>query len=84
MRATILPGSGRPGDRLPGSICRFSARHSKAHNCAFFDSNNEPNNAAKNVRNNDSNNCLNNQPYSDGFKLRYSARFRSLFNRWCN
>ncbi len=78
-RTPILPGSGRPTGRLPRGLCRYSAGYSRAHNYAFFHSNNEPNNAANNVRNNDWNDFANSLRYGDGSRLRSRSRFSAGF-----
>jgi len=36
VQHTILPWSGRPRDRPPGSVCRSSTRYDKPCNCRYF------------------------------------------------
>ena len=76
-RATILPPTPRPTDRLGGSVCRWSARYEKTHNYVNMNSNNESNNDAKNVPNNNRNDFANNSRYSEGLRLRSRSEVSS-------
>jgi hypothetical protein len=79
MRATILPRSGRPTDRPPGSVCRYGARYDEPYNCRYFKTNNEPNDDAKNVWNNDWNDFANFLRFNSVYSLLFRSRYRSLF-----
>ena len=65
---TIPPWSGRPGDRLPSSVCRYGTRHDKPRNCWYFETNNKPNDNANNYWNEFRN--------SRRFRLRLRFRYR--------